>query len=124
MSSSSRPDTNDTAPRAKKAPSDPVYHPLAFGPILPVPIEDCVKRRIHALKLFLDPDSEYYQQEGQHPNIRAVLKMYENGELVDNRKGTWLMNGQVVTKEEATGGKSWAWVEVRSSKSCDEKAFD
>ncbi|KIX02374.1 uncharacterized protein Z518_08315 [Rhinocladiella mackenziei CBS 650.93] len=49
----------------------------------------------------------YYQPEQQHINIKAAIKLYEDGEI-DGVQHVFIKDGKLVTKKEifATGGWS------------------
>lgn len=77
-----------------------------------------VQDRIKTLEQYLDPSSPLYEREGQHTNIRAVIRMYKSGELVDHSKNTYLVDGKVMSRDAALECSGWTWIEVRSSNSC------
>lgn len=94
-----------------------------FSPLIPIPTIFQVKERIRQLQDGLNPSSPFYEREGQHMNIRALIKLYGSGQMLDNSRECWILKGKVVSREEALGSKDWCLVEVRTSNSCDENAF-
>jgi len=52
-----------------------------------------------------------YQVKDQHVNIRAVIKLYEDGKI-DGSERVYVMQGKVVTRGEMHKGTAWAWAEV------------
>lgn len=58
-------------------------------------------QRLQELKDGLNPHSSfYYFYEGQHPNIRAATKAYEDSKM-PLRSTTYSIGGKVVSKAEA-----------------------
>lgn len=98
--------------------------PRVFSPSTPLPIKFDVAKQIRQLQDGLHPSNPYYEREGQHTNIRALIKLYESGQKLDNKEESWIMNGKVVSKEEALKSKEWALVEVRRSNSSDKNVFN
>jgi hypothetical protein len=47
----------------------------------------------------------------QDVNIRAVIRLYEEGKI-DGIRAAWVMEGKLVTEEEAKSRPCWAWREV------------
>ncbi len=84
---------------------------IEFSPAIPIPFVFDVQKRIQQLRDFLDPKHPLYQPEQQHVNIKAVIKLYED-KKIDGIQGIWVMEGKVVTEEEAENYASWAWEEV------------
>lgn len=78
---------------------------------MPLPIQFDVLTRVKQLNNCLDPNHEYFQPEGQHRNIQALIKMYESGE-VDGSGEICIMEGKVVSRNEAFRAPTWVWVEV------------
>jgi hypothetical protein len=73
---------------------------IKFLPAIPIPFVFDVERRIQVLRNCLDPGHPPYQPEQQHINIKALTKLYE-GKKIDGIQETWLIEGKIVTKEEA-----------------------
>ena len=71
-----------------------------------------VQKRIQELRGYLDPSNPHYQPEEQHTNIKAAIKLYEDGEI-DGLKQVFIMDGKIVPKKETFTGKSWSWNEGR-----------
>jgi hypothetical protein len=87
---------------------------IEFSPAMPIPRVFDVQGRIQVLRDCLDPKHHLYQPEQQHVNIKAVIKLYED-EKIDGIQEVYIMEGKVVTKEEARNrpAGAWAWREVR-----------
>jgi len=52
---------------------------IEFSPAIPLPEPFDVQMRIQELRGYLDPNNPDYQPEQQHTNIKASIKLYENG---------------------------------------------
>jgi hypothetical protein len=52
------------------------FHP---GILFPTPFD--VQKRIQQLRGYLDPNNSNYQPEQQHTNIKAAIRLYEDGEI-------------------------------------------
>ncbi len=83
---------------------------IKFLPAIPQPRVFDVQARIQQLRDSLDPKNPLYQPEQQHVNIKAVIKLYEDGEI-DGIQEVYVREGKIVTEEEAIK-KGWAWAEV------------
>ncbi|KFY93683.1 hypothetical protein V498_04305, partial [Pseudogymnoascus sp. VKM F-4517 (FW-2822)] len=68
--------------------------------------------RIATLRGYLDPSNPDYQPEGQHVNIRAAIKLYEDG-TIDGTRHVMITDGKVVTLQEASKSTSWSWGELK-----------
>ena len=75
----------------------------------PVPFD--VQKRIQELRTFLDPKHPHYEREQQHINIKAIIKLYEDGEI-DGIKEVFVKDGKVVSREEVFKG-GWSLREGR-----------
>lgn len=95
-----------------------------FSPLMPMPIKFDVAARLQTLRRWLDPSSPHYQPEGQHLNIRKLIELYETGQKTDNVGEIWLLDGKVVSMDEACNSPGWAMSEVRPSNPLDENAFN
>ena len=84
---------------------------IEFSPAIPIPRVFDVQGHIQQLYNCLDPKHPLYQPEQQHVNIKAVIKLYED-KKIDGFQEVWVMEGKVVTKEEARNRTGWAWQEV------------
>jgi hypothetical protein len=81
-----------------------------FSPAIPFPEPFDVQKRIQELRGYLDPKNPDYQPEQQHTNIKAVIKLYEDGKF--NGEGeVFVMDGKLVSEKETFTGKSWSWSE-------------
>jgi hypothetical protein len=94
--------------------------PIFFSPGIPIPLEFDVQKRIQQLRSYLDPDDPWYQPEQQHANIRAAIKLYEDGKI-DGVERVYIVGGEVVSREEAYSRIkrqdphkeiAWTWIEV------------
>ena len=87
---------------------------IEFSPVVPIPLEfdvNCRIRELHSLLLNpqhpkLGPDYSYQSQ-----NIKNLIRFYEKGSIKGG-EGVWLLNGEVVTEEEALGSKQVIWIEA------------
>ena len=84
---------------------------IKFSPAMPVPFVFDVQGRIQELRDSLDPKHPLYQPEQQHVNIKAIIKLYED-KKIDGIQEVWVVEGKVVTEEEAENYPGWAWQEV------------
>ncbi|KFZ17143.1 hypothetical protein V502_04736 [Pseudogymnoascus sp. VKM F-4520 (FW-2644)] len=83
-----------------------------FSPAIPIPFIFDVQARIKALQGYLDPSNPDYRPERrQHDNIRAVIKLYEEGKI-DELKRTTIIDGKIAPFEEAFTSKTGSWIEV------------
>jgi hypothetical protein len=78
----------------------PVYQPPPFD----------VQKRIEQLRGYLDPNNPCYERKEQHTNIKAVIKLYEDGKI-DGVHEVCIMDGKIVPKKEIYTGKAWGWLE-------------
>jgi hypothetical protein len=83
------------------------YSKIQFSPAVPMPVPFDVKERIQQLRNFLDPNHPHYQlvPEYQHVNIKAIIKLYEEGKI-DGTQKVYLKDGKIVPREEAFKGPS------------------
>ena len=81
-----------------------------------------VHKRIETLRSCLDPNNPHYQPERQHVNIKAAIKLYEDGEL-DGIKRVSIMDGKIVPKEETFKGPFCSWTEGRSYQFGQKQAY-
>jgi hypothetical protein len=87
---------------------------IEFSPAMPLPPVFDVQERIKQLHRYLDPKDPQYEREEQHTNIKAVIKLYEDGKI-DGSQHVYVMEGKIVTREEVSKkGMAWAWLEVHS----------
>jgi hypothetical protein len=89
---------------------------IKFSPAMPMPPTFNVEEHICRLYKYLDPKDPNFQPVGQHKNIRAAIKLYQDGTL-DGFRRVSIMDGKIVSREEAFRGKEWVWSEVVLSKS-------
>src|SRR5271170_6954703 len=78
------------------------------GIILPTSFD--VQKRIQELHGYLDPNDPTYQPKQQHTNIKAAIKLYEDGKI-DGVEQVFIKDGKVVPKKEIFKGGSWCWNE-------------
>jgi hypothetical protein len=74
----------------------------------PVPFD--VPKRIQQLRGYLDPNDSTYQPKQQHTNIKAAIKLYEDGKI-DGVEQVFIKDGKLVPKEEIFKGGAWCWNE-------------
>lgn len=82
-----------------------------FSPAIPIPFVFDVQARIKALQGYLDPNNPDYQPERQHVNIRAAIKLYEEGKI-DGLQRTTIIDGKIARFEDAFTSKTGSWIEV------------
>ncbi|KFX92279.1 hypothetical protein O988_07342 [Pseudogymnoascus sp. VKM F-3808] len=82
-----------------------------FSPAIPIPPTFDVSSRIKQLRSYLDPRNPNYQPERQHVNIKAMIKLYEEGKI-DGLERTTVIDGEIAPHEEAFRSKSGSWTEV------------
>ncbi|KAI9768493.1 MAG: hypothetical protein M1840_004903 [Geoglossum simile] len=73
---------------------------ITFSPGIPIPLEFDVQKRIQQLYSYLDPSDPWYQPEQQHTNIRAAIKLYQDGKI-DGVEQVYIIGGEAVSQEEA-----------------------
>jgi hypothetical protein len=87
---------------------------IEFSPAMPLPPVFDVQERIRQLHRYLDPEDPQYERKEQHTNIRAAIKLYEEGKI-DGSQHVFIMDGKIVTREQVSNkGMAWAWLEVHS----------
>ena len=79
------------------------YSKIEFSPAIPHPVPFDVQKRIQQLRTYLDPNHPKYEREQQHINIKAIIKLYEDGEI-DGIKEVFVKDGKVVSEEEVFKG--------------------
>jgi hypothetical protein len=84
---------------------------IEFSPAIPFSAPFDVQKRIQELRGYLDPSNPHYQPE-QHTNIKAAIKLYEEGKI-DGVEQVFIMDGKVVPKKEIFTRKGWSWSEGR-----------
>ncbi len=57
------------------------YSTIKFAPAIPMPVPFDVQKRIQTLRSYLDPNHPDYQRETQHVNIKAAIRLYEDGKI-------------------------------------------
>ena len=82
---------------------------IEFSPVIPFPAPFDVQKRIQELRSYLDPD---YQPEQQHINIKAAIKLYEDGKI-DGGEQAFIKDGKIVPEKETFTGPSWSLCEGR-----------
>ena len=83
---------------------------IKWLPTIPFPVPFDVQKRIQELRSYLDPNNPHYQPKQQHINIKAAIKLYEDGEI-DGAKRVYIMDGKVVARKEVFKGPSCSWSE-------------
>jgi hypothetical protein len=84
--------------------------PIKFSPGILFPTPFDVQKRIQQLRSYLDPNDPNYQPEQQHTNIKAVIKLYEDGKI-DGVEQVFIKDGKLVPKAEIYKGSAWCWNE-------------
>lgn len=72
---------------------------IKFAPATPIPGVFDVEARIKQLRSYLEPNCTLFVPEYQHANILAAIRLYEEGIIKGER--VYIMNGKIVSKEEA-----------------------
>jgi hypothetical protein len=85
---------------------------IKFSPEIPLPGPFDVQKRIQELHGYLDPNNPH-QPEQQHINIKAAIKLYEDGKI-DGVEEVFIVDGKIVPEEEIYKGGSWTWSEGTS----------
>ena len=85
---------------------------IEFSPVIPLPIPFDVQERLQELRSYLDPNHPDYQPEQQHTNIKAAIKLYEDGKI-DGVEQVFIKDGKIVPREEIFKGSPWSWCEGR-----------
>jgi hypothetical protein len=88
----------------------PIEATIEFSPVIPLPIPFDVQKRIQELRSYLDPNHPDYQPKQQHTNIKAAIKLYEDGKI-DGVEQIFIKDGKIVPEEETFKGGSWSWNE-------------
>ena len=78
---------------------------IKFSPAIPWPEPFDVKKRVQELRSYLDPDDPNYHPENQHVNIKAAIKLYEEGKI-DGVTPVHIKDGEIVPLEERFKGPS------------------
>ena len=89
--------------------------------ISPTPFD--VQKRIQELRGYLDPNDPTYQPEQQHTNIKAAIKLYEDGKI-DGVEQVFIKDGKVVPKKEIFKGGSWVMCEGRFHQCAQKHTYD
>lgn len=83
---------------------------VEFSPATPIPRVFDIQARIKALQGYLDPSNPNYEPEWQHGNIRAAIKLYEEGKI-DGIQRTTIIDGKIARFEDAFTSKTGSWIE-------------
>jgi hypothetical protein len=86
------------------------YSKIEFTPVVQMPHPFDIEKRIQELRSYLDPKSPDYQPENQHINIKAVIKLYEEGKI-DGIQKVFIKDGKIVPEEEIFKGPSPSFIE-------------
>src|ERR1700733_5607691 len=93
-----------------------------FSPAIPFPEPFNVQKRIQELRGYLDPNSPSYQPEQQHTNIKAAIKLYEDGKI-DGMEQVFIKDGKIVPEDEIFKGPSWSICEGRCHQFAEKQAY-
>ena len=85
---------------------------IEFSPAMPWPQPPDIQKRIQELRGYLDPNNPSPQPEQQHTNIKAAIKLYEDGKI-DGVEQVFIKDGKIVPREEIFRGSPWSWCEGR-----------
>jgi hypothetical protein len=83
---------------------------IEFSPGILWPRPFDVEKRIQELRGYLDPNNPDYQPEQQHTNIKAAIKLYEDGKI-DGMERVFIKDGKIVPEEEIYKGGAWSMSE-------------
>jgi hypothetical protein len=83
---------------------------IKWLPAIPCPEPFDIQKRIQQLRGYLDPNDPNYQPEQQHTNIKAAIKLYEDGKI-DGVEQVFIKDGKLVPKKEIFKGGAWCWNE-------------
>lgn len=90
--------------------SDQMETPIKILPSAPAVAPFDIQKRIEELHNYLDPKSSNYQPEHQHINIRAVIKLYQEGKI-DGVEQVFIKDGKLIPRKEIATGPSAPWIE-------------
>jgi hypothetical protein len=96
---------------------------IEFSPVIPLPIPFDVEERIQELRDYLDPNNPDYQPEQQHTNIKAAIRLYEDGKI-DGVEHVFIVDGKVVPEDEIYTTPSWTWFEGTCYQFAEKHAYD
>jgi hypothetical protein len=95
---------------------------IKFSPAIPIPVPFYVQKRIQELRSYLHSNNPNYQPEIQHINIKAAIKLYEEGKI-DGMDQVFIRDGKIVSREEALEGPSPFICEGRSYQLGEKQAY-
>jgi len=95
---------------------------IKFLPAIPIVEPFDVQKRIQELRGYLDPNNPKYQPEQQHINIKAAIKLYEDGKI-DGVEHVFIMDGKVIPRQEISKGSSYCWFEGRIHQLAQKHAY-
>ncbi len=84
---------------------------LPRNPCPPVPFD--VKARIEQLRSYLDPNNSHYQRPQQHENIKAVIRLYEEGKI-NGVDSVYVQRGKIIALEDILKNPGSIWAEGMS----------
>jgi hypothetical protein len=96
---------------------------IEFSPAIPLPVPFDVEERIQELRGYSDPNNPDYQPEQQHTNIKAAIKLYEDGKI-DGVEHVFIVDGKVVPEDEIYTTPSWTWFEGTCYQFAEKHAYD
>ena len=83
---------------------------IKWLPAIPLSRPFDVQERIEELRSYLDPNNPFYQPERQHVNIKAIIKLYEDGKI-DGINEVSVLDGKIISREERSKGPLCSWTE-------------
>jgi hypothetical protein len=95
---------------------------IKWLPSIPCPVPFDVQKRIQQLRSYLDPNDSNYQPEQQHKNIKAAIKLYEDGKI-DGVEEVFIKDGKLVPKQEIFKGGAWCWNEAIGQQYAQKHAY-
>jgi len=98
------------------------YSKLKVSPAVPIPDPLNVEERIQELRSYLDPKNPDYEPENQHINIKALIKLYEDGKI-DGTEEVCIKEGKIVPIEETYKGPIPSFIEGIADELADKYAY-
>jgi hypothetical protein len=70
---------------------------IELSPAMPLPQPPDIQKCIQELRGYLGPNNPNYQPEQQHTNIKAAIKLYEDGKI-NGVEQVFIMDGKAAPK--------------------------
>jgi hypothetical protein len=95
---------------------------IKFLPLVPIPDPIDPRKRIQELHSYLDPTSPSYLPQNQHVNVKAVIRLYEEGRI-NGVEEVCVKEGKIVSKAETFKGPSPSFIEGTCYELADKHAY-